>query len=61
MYLMFDRLYTLDDSRNPNLGGNGLGLAIAKSLAQKQNGSLELLSIPYTETIFTLKLPLLTY
>lgn len=58
---VFDRLYTLDDSRNPNLGGNGLGLAIAKSLAQKQNGSLELVSIPYKETIFTLKLPLLTY
>lgn len=58
---VFDRLYTLDDSRNPNLGGNGLGLAIAKSLAEKQNGSLELKSQPYEETIFTLKLPLLTY
>ena len=57
---VFDRLYTLDDSRNPNLGGNGLGLAIAKSLAEKQNGSLELKSLPYKETIFTLKLPLLT-
>lgn len=58
---VFDRLYTLDDSRNPNLGGNGLGLAIAKSLAEKQNGSLELKSIPYEETTFTLKLPLLIY
>lgn len=58
---VFDRLYTLDDSRNPNLGGNGLGLAIAKSLAEKQNGLLELKSLPYKETIFTLKLPLLTY
>ena len=58
---IFDRLYTLDDSRNPNLGGNGLGLAIAKSLAEKQNGSLELKSQPYEETIFILKLPLLTY
>lgn len=58
---IFDRLYTLDNSRNPNLGGNGLGLAIAKNLTEKQNGFLELKSIPYEETTFTLKLPLLTY
>lgn len=58
---VFDRLYTLDDSRNAKLGGNGLGLAIAKSLAEKINGSLELKSIPYVETVFTLKLPLLMY
>ncbi len=58
---VFDRLYTLDDSRNPNLGGNGLGLAIAKNLAEKQNGTLTLKSIPYEFTTFTLKLKLLTY
>lgn len=55
---VFERLYTVDDSRNINFSGNGLGLAIAKNLAKKQNGSLELRSIPYVETVFTLKLPL---
>lgn len=61
MNSVFDRLYTLDDSRNPSLGGNGLGLAIAKSLAEKQNGTLTLKSTPYKATSFTLKLELFTY
>ena len=53
---VFDRLYTLDDSRNKNMGGNGLGLTIAKTLAVKMGGDLSLQSIPYEKTTFTLKL-----
>ena len=30
---VFDRLYTMEDSRNRNIQGNGLGLTIAKNLA----------------------------
>lgn len=53
---VFDRLYTLDDSRNMNLGGSGLGLAIAKSLAVKLGGDLSLISEPGIKTVFTLRL-----
>jgi signal transduction histidine kinase len=53
---VFDRLYTLEDSRNREIQGNGLGLTIAKSLAEKINGTLTLKSIQNEETVFTLKL-----
>ncbi|MBE5994850.1 MAG: HAMP domain-containing histidine kinase [Paenibacillaceae bacterium] len=58
---VFDRLYTLEDSRNREIQGNGLGLTIAKSLAEKINGTLTLRSIPNEETVFTLKLQQLDY
>lgn len=53
---VFDRLYTLEDSRNRQIQGNGLGLTIAKDLAEKMDGTLELVSVPNEQTTFTLKL-----
>jgi signal transduction histidine kinase len=53
---VFDRLYTVDDSRNKLVQGNGLGLTIAKQLSQKMEGDLTLESIPHVKTAFTLKL-----
>ncbi|WP_120197790.1 sensor histidine kinase [Lacrimispora algidixylanolytica] len=58
---VFDRLYTLEDSRNREIQGNGLGLTIARSLAEKINGTLTLKSIQNEETIFTLKLQQFNY
>ena len=58
---VFDRLYTLDDSRNKNMGGNGLGLTIAKTLAVRMGGDLSLQSIPYEKTTFTLQLNKFNY
>jgi signal transduction histidine kinase len=58
---VFDRLYTLEDSRNREIQGNGLGLTIAKSLAEKNNGTLTLKSIQNEETVFTLKLQQFNY
>ncbi|MFR3729711.1 sensor histidine kinase [Lacrimispora sp.] len=58
---VFDRLYTLEDSRNREIQGNGLGLTIAKSLAEKINGTLTLKSIRNEETVFTLKLQQFIY
>ena len=58
---VFDRLYTLEDSRNREIQGNGLGLTIAKSLAEKINGTLTLRSTPNEETVFTLILQQLDY
>ncbi|MBD2869751.1 sensor histidine kinase [Paenibacillus arenilitoris] len=53
---VFERLYTLEDSRNPLYQGSGLGLAISKRLAQKLGGDLDLRSVPYEKTVFTLTL-----
>lgn len=58
---VFDRLYTLEDSRNLQIQGNGLGLAIAKSLMEKMNGMLMLKSIQNQKTVFTVKLKRLRY
>ncbi len=56
---IFDRLFTLEDSRNRKIQGSGLGLSIARQLALKLGGCLTLESIPFEKTTFTLKLPAL--
>lgn len=53
---VFDRLYTMEDSRNREIQGNGLGLAIARNLAVRLGGSLYVESIPGVRTVFTLEL-----
>lgn len=53
---VFDRLYTLEDSRNREIQGNGLGLTIAKSLALRLGGDILLESEPHVKTTFTVKL-----
>lgn len=58
---IFERLYTMEDSRNRELQGNGLGLTIVKSLTQKLGGTVEVHSIPEEVTTFTVRMPLLKY
>ena len=53
---IFDRLFTMEDSRNRNIQGNGLGLTIAKNLALRLGGTITLESIPYVKTTFTVRL-----
>lgn len=53
---VFERLYTMEDSRNRNIQGNGLGLTIAKNLAKGLGGDLDLTSIPSVKTTFMLTL-----
>lgn len=53
---VFERLYTMEDSRNRQMQGNGLGLTIAKNLARQMGGDLTLRSQPHVETVFTLEL-----
>lgn len=53
---IFERLYTLEDSRNSKIQGNGLGLTIAKNLANQLGGDIVVESIPNEVTIFTVSL-----
>lgn len=58
---VFDRLFTMEDSRNRNIQGNGLGLTIAKNLAFQLGGNITLDSTPYVKTTFTVKLKKMSY
>ena len=53
---VFDRLFTMEDSRNRRIQGNGLGLTIAQTLAQQLGGEIVLESEPNVKTTFTVKL-----
>lgn len=54
--IVFERLFTMDDSRNSKIQGNGLGLTIAKNLAMQLGGDILLESTPYEKTVFSVKL-----
>lgn len=53
---VFERLFTMEDSRNREIQGNGLGLTIAQNLARQMGGEIVLDSEPNMKTIFTVKL-----
>lgn len=53
---VFERLFTMEDSRNRRIQGNGLGLTIAQTLAQQLGGEIVLESEPNVKTTFTVKL-----
>lgn len=53
---IFDRLFTMEDSRNRDIQGNGLGLTIARSLARQMGGDVTLVSKPWQKTSFTVAL-----
>jgi signal transduction histidine kinase len=59
--LVFERMYTLEDSRNKQYQGSGLGLTITKRLVEKMDGEILLVSKPYEKTTFTVKLNRITY
>lgn len=58
---VFERLYTMEDSRNRKIQGNGLGLTIAKNLATQLGGDITLKSEPYVKTVFTVILKKIVY
>lgn len=53
---IFERLFTLEDSRNKKYQGSGLGLTITKRLIESMNGTISLKSNPYIKTTFTIHL-----
>ncbi|KAF1678870.1 HAMP domain-containing histidine kinase [Bacillus sp. SKDU12] len=58
---VFERLYTLEESRNKAFQGSGLGLTITKRLTEKMGGSISVQSKPYDRTAFTITLKRMTY
>ena len=58
---IFERLYTMEDSRNREVQGNGLGLTIAKNLAAALGGDLLAYSMTGIKTTFTLRLKKINY
>lgn len=52
---IFERLYTLDDTRSSSAEGSGLGLTIAKRLAERMGGGIEVDSRPYEKTAFAVR------
>ncbi|AWC34101.1 HAMP domain-containing histidine kinase [Bacillus cytotoxicus] len=53
---VFERMYTLEDSRNRLYQGSGLGLTITKRLVEALGGEIHLFSKPYEKTVFTIML-----
>lgn len=58
---VFERLFTIEDSRNREIQGNGLGLTIAQNLAHQLGGEIILDSEPNVKTTFTVKLGRFAY
>lgn len=54
---IFKRRYTVKRIPSNNLKSSGLGLRITKILVNAMNGSIEVKSIPYIKTVFTIKFP----
>lgn len=57
-YVM-DRFYRVDKARSRDMGGNGLGLAIAKRLVERYKGTLEIQSEESVGTTVSITLPIL--
>lgn len=53
---VFERLYTMEDSRSAEYSGSGLGLSITKALVELLGGTIQLTSEPYKMTIFEVQL-----
>jgi len=56
---IFDRFVRADEARTRNTGGAGLGLSIARQIAERHDGALEVSSFEGIGSRFTLSLPLI--
>ncbi len=55
---VFDRFYRADEARNSQMGGHGLGLAIARIIALSHGGKIRVRSQPGKGSAFILDLPI---
>lgn len=58
---VFERIFTLEDSRSKMYQGSGLGLTITKSLVEALGGNINLNSIPNEKTVFSFTLNIFNY
>lgn len=54
---LFERFYRADSARDRSQGGYGLGLSIAKSIAESHGGKISVASTPAEGTTFTVVFP----
>lgn len=54
---VFDRFYRVDEARNRKTGGTGLGLSLAKAIAEGLGIKLDINSVVHVGTTITLELP----
>ena len=54
---IFERFYRLDSARSREAGGAGLGLAIAREIAQAHGGTIEVVDAPTGGSVFKVVLP----
>lgn len=59
--LVFERMITLEESRNKAFQGSGLGLTITKRLVEAMGGDITLKSVPFQKTVFTVRLKRINY
>ena len=55
---IFERFYRVDPARSREAGGAGLGLCIAKTIAEAHGGRILVQSTPGAGSAFTVSLPL---
>lgn len=58
---IFERMYTVEDSRNKSYESSGIGLTITKRLIERLEGDIFIYSKAYEKTAFSVKLKRITY
>ncbi len=55
---LFDRFFRVDKARSRKSGGSGLGLSIVKSMVEKNDGTIDVESVPGKGSSFTIRFPI---